>query len=365
MKILYNDFSRQNLQINEAFKNQVDIVAHLKTNHEMESYIGGFEAQYANYCKVKHVIGTNSGTSALQLALFAAGIRKGDEVILPANTYISTALAVSNLGGKPVFCDVNERDYNIDPSKIQEKISEKTRAIIPVHMYGHPARMDQISEIAVKHDLRVVEDAAHSQGAEYKGRKAGTLGDLGCFSFHASKNLGVLGNAGAITTDDPGLYGKIREFRHPDNNKMETITLGRTPWGLDPIHAALLKTKIAFLDKWNEEKRINADFYDKEIDNLIVIKPTSSDSVKHVYREYVLRLENRDGLRDFLSRHGIETAIHYPTPLHLTRTYSYLGYRTGDFPVSEKLNQKVLSIPLFIGIKRGEISEVAECINKF
>ncbi|RLI97146.1 MAG: erythromycin biosynthesis sensory transduction protein eryC1 [Candidatus Aenigmatarchaeota archaeon] len=364
MGIPYIDYSRQNTQMLGDIKTEIERVSSLVSNSDMEEYVSGFEETFAEYCGTKYAIGTNSGTSALQLSLIASGIRPGDEVIMPANTYISTALAVSNIGAKPVFCDVTENDFNIDASLIEGLISKRTKAIVPVHMYGHPADMDKISEIAEKHNIKVIEDASHSHGAEYKRNRTGSLGNIGCFSLHASKNLGSMGNGGIITTSDDDVSYSLNGLIHPDSNKEIIKLVGRTPWRMDPITAAVLKAKIGMLDKWNEQKRAVASEYGRLLDNPNITKPSQSNSVKHVYRDYVIRSRDRDNLVSFLMKNGVGTSIHYKLPLHLTGTYRYLGYSKGDFPVTEMLAAEILSLPSFIGMTSREIETVSKHVNE-
>jgi len=323
--------------------------------------VKSFEEEFAEYCGAKYGVGVASGSDALTLSMKAIGVGPGDEVITVPNTFISTADAISRNGGRPVFVDVNQT-YTMDASKVEEKITQKTKAIIPVHLYGHPADMDPINEIAEKHGLYVVEDACQAHGAEYKGKKVGSLGDIACFSFYPSKNLGALGDGGMVVTDDEELALKIRMLRNYGQREKHLHDLIGYNSRLDELQAAILRVKLRHLDEWNGMRRKNARAYNKLLSGVAVETPTESRFAKHVYHLYVIKSDNRDGLQKMLALNGISTGIHYPVPIHLQGAYSHLGYKKGDFAVSEGCANTILSLPMFPRLTKAEIRVV---INLF
>ena len=324
-----------------------------------------FEEEFAEYCQAKYCVAVNSGTSALHLALLAHGIGQGHEVITVPHTFIATAEAISYTGAIPVFVDVNQETYNMDASKIESRVTDKTKAILPVHIYGQPADMDPILEIAEKHNLVVIEDACQAHGAEYKGRKAGCIGNAGCFSFYPSKNLGAYGEGGAVTTDEEAIYEKIRTLRnHGESEKYFHQSIGYN-YRMDAFQGAVLRVKLRHLDEWIEARRNNARLYNQLLKETEIITPTEPDFAKSVYHLYVVRVKNRDALRKCLGESEIGTGLHYPLPIHLQESYHFLGYKKGDFPVSEKISKEILSLPMYPELSDGQIRQVISAINSF
>ena len=333
----------------ELIKDEID-TAVLNTIRSGQ-YIQGkevreLEGEIANYLECKHAIGCASGTDALQIALMALNVGPGDEVITTAFTFVATAETIALLGAKPVYVDIRDTDYNIDPSKIEAAITEKTKAIIPVHLYGHPAPMDEIMAIANKHNIPVIEDTAQAIGAEYNGTKAGNIGAFGCISFFPSKNLGCYGDGGMITTNDDALAAKTRMIaNHGSSERYYHSEIGVNS-RLDTIQAAILLVKFKYLDKWNKSRRNAAKMYSEFLKDIPVTTPEELNGNYHVFHQYTIRGENRDALSDHLKSKNIPHAIYYPVPLHLQEAYRYLGYTKGDLPVTERLTGEVLSLPM-------------------
>ena len=325
-----------------------------------------FEKEYADYCGVRYCVGVGNGLDALMLILRAMDIGIGDEVIIPSNTYIATALAVSYVGAKPVFVEPDIDTFNINPDLIEEKITEKTKAIIAVHLQGRPADMDVISAIAKAHDLKVIEDAAQAHGARYNGRMVGSLGDAAGFSFYPGKNLGALGDGGCVTTNNKEIADKVRALgNYGSDYKYHHIYKGVNS-RLDEMQAAFLSVKLKHLDKWNEERRRIAARYLSEIHNPIILLPKVSDEeFEHVYHVFVIRCSKRDDLEAYLKGNGIGTLKHYPIPMHLQDAYSDLGLKEGDLPITEEISKTVLSIPMYYGMTEEQISYVIDLINSF
>ncbi len=322
-----------------------------------------FETAFAAYCQTEFAVGVGSGTDALYLALVACGVTAGDEVITSPNTFIATAEAISMCGAKPVFVDVDPKTYNIDPSKIEAAVTPRTTAIIPVHLYGQPADMDPIMALARRHGLKVIEDACQAHGAVYRGRRVGSIGDAGCFSFYPSKNLGCLGDGGIVVTDDTVIAESIRLLRnHGESGKHRHLVPGRCS-RLHGLQAAVLRVKLKYLDSWNQERREQADTYAR------LLEPYAPEAIPaprgpgdHVYHLYVIRTAQREALRTRLAAADIGVGIHYPIPIHLQPAYQGLGNGTGDFPIAETLAQEILSLPLFPGLSENEISAVASAV---
>ena len=325
-----------------------------------------FEEEFASYCNSKHCVGVATGLDAITLILRALDIGEGDEVIVPSNTFIATALGVSYAGAKPVFAEPLIDTFNIDVSKIEEKITAKTRAIIAVHLQGRPADMDPINEIAKRHGLKVIEDAAQAHGALYKGRKVGSLADAAAFSFYPGKNLGALGDGGCVVTNDDDIAQKVRELgNYGSDYKYHHIYKGVNS-RLDELQAAFLRVKLPMLDKWNAYRREVAKKYEAKIHNdLIKLPPVSDDVFTHIYHVYVIRCDRRDELEKYLNDAGIGTVKHYPVPMHLQLAYADLNIAEGELPLAEEISRSVLSIPMYYGISDEEIDYVAEKINSF
>lgn len=321
--------------------------------------VARFEEEFARYCGTRYAVGISSGTAALHLALLACGVGPGDEVITAANTYIATIFAISYVGARPVLVDIDPESYTLDVNQVERAITPRTRAIIPVHLYGQCAEMDPILELARIHDLRVIEDAAQAHGAEYKGRRAGSLGDLGCFSFYPSKNLGACGDGGAVVTNDEEFYRKLRVYRYMGQPKKHLHIVIGYQERLDELQAAILRVKLRYLDRWNEQRRRWAALYDRLLADAEVVCPKEQPYGRHVYHLYVIRVKGRDAVRASLAEAGIETQIHYPTPAHLQPAYAGLGYAKGSFPITERYSEEILSLPLYPELREEEVTEVA------
>ncbi|MBQ7882737.1 MAG: DegT/DnrJ/EryC1/StrS family aminotransferase [Phascolarctobacterium sp.] len=325
-----------------------------------------FEEEFAAYCDAKYCIGVATGLDALWLVLKAMGIGKRDEVIVPSNTYIATALAVSFVGAKPVFVEPTIETYNIDVTKIEEKINENTKAIIAVHLQGRAADMDAVNAIAQKYNLKVIEDAAQAHGTRYKGRKVGTLGDAAGFSFYPGKNLGALGDGGCVVTNDKELADKVRALgNYGSDYKYHHIYQG-TNSRLDEMQAAFLRVKLPHLDKWNADRKRIAEKYLQGITNPLIKLPlASTDEYEHIYHVFVIRCDRRDELERYLNESGIGTVKQYPIPMHLQEAYKELGLEQGDLPIAEEISNTVLSIPMYYGMTDEEVEYVIEALNRF
>lgn len=346
-------------EINAAIQQVISSSSFILGENVME-----FEKKFARFCSTKYCVGVSSGTDSLYLALRALDVGHGDEVITACNTFIATALAISKCGAKPVLIDCCKTDYNIDPAKIEEAITDKTKAIIPVHMYGQPADMSSILKISNKYGIEVVEDASQAHGAKYKKRKAGGIANIGCFSFYPSKNLGAYGDAGAITTNNYGIYEKIKLLRDYGQEKKYSHIIKGTNSRLDSLQAAILNVKLKHLDKWNAQRRRNAKLYERFLEAAAWITiPIERDDVEHVYCLYVIMTKLRDKLLTELKSKNIAAGIHYPIPIHLQQAYTDLGYKNGSFPVAEKCADQILSLPMFPELTEKEIRYVAEAIK--
>ncbi len=328
--------------------------------------VESFENLFARFCQVGHAVGVDSGTGALWMALLAVGVKPGDEVITSPSTFIATAEAISFCGAKPVFVDVDQDTFNIDPKLIEKAITSKTKVILPVHLYGQMTDMEPIVEIARAHNLAVVEDACQAHGAEYKGLRAGTIGDAGCFSFYPGKNLGAYGEAGAVTTNNSELAATIKIFRdHGQKQKYYHSVIG---WNsrMDGLQGAVLTVKMKYLEKWTEARIRNAALYDellRGIDGLVV--PLKDKHARHVYHIYAIRVVERDKLLHALAKQGISCGIHYPVPVHLQGAYKQLGYSQGDFPTAESAADTVLSLPMFPELTREQVYYTVEAVKDF
>lgn len=362
-------------------------------NYIMGREVIEFEKEFAEYIGVKHAISVGNGTDALVLALMACGIGKGDEVITTPFTFFSTAESISLVGATPVFVDVEKETYNIDPLKIEEKITEKTKAIMPVHIFGQSAKMDEIMAIAKKHDLKVIEDAAQAVGSEYKGKKTGAIGDVGCFSFFPTKNLGCAGDGGMITTSDDNIATIARALRtHGSgengqkaynllNNVSEEIKTSEghddTVYNplkyynyligfntrLDALQAAILRVKLPNIDNWNEKRRENAKVYDEKLIDTGLTLPFSIPESKSIYNMYVMQSENREEMINKLKEKGISTGVYYPVPIHLQKAYEKLGYKEGDMVVAEYLSHRTFAIPIFPELSMEQKEYIVEMIK--
>ena len=347
-----------------------DIDAAMKRVVESGMFVLGpevsrFEKAFADYVGANEGVCVNSGTAALQLGLMAIGLEPGDEVIVPANTFIATAEAVIWAGGRPVLVDVREDDFNMDPEALEAAVTPRTRGVIPVDLYGQPARLDEIQAIAHRHGLFILEDACQAHGARYKGRTAGSFGRAAAFSFYPGKNLGAYGEGGALVTDDPAVAEKARMLRdHGQSRKYEHALMGHN-YRLEGLQGAVLNVKLPHLDGWNDARRRVAGWYREALAGLDVKLPVEKPDVRHVYHLFVIRVPRRESFQAFLKDRGIDTLIHYPIPLHLQPALSSLGYRRGAFPVTERLAGEIVSLPIFPELRQEQVQQVARTIGEF
>ena len=325
-----------------------------------------FEMEYAAFNKVKHVVGVSNGLDALHIALRTLGIGSGDEVIVPSNTYIATLLAVSYVGAKPALVEPSMQSYNIDPARIEASINSRTKAILPVHLYGHCCEMEEIMNIANKHQLFVVEDNAQAHGACYKGKPAGSFGNINGVSFYPGKNLGALGDAGAVTTDDGSLAEKARMLRNYGSQKKYYNEVIGFNMRLDECQAGFLSVKLKYIQEWNAQRKRIAATYDKLLFGIgDLILPKVSKDASHVYHQYVIRTKSRDQLQEYLTKKEIGTLIHYPVPPHLQQAYKSLNHKKGDFPIAEEIANTCLSLPVWPGLSEEHQEEIASQIRQF
>lgn len=327
--------------------------------------VEAFEKEFAAYVGRKYCVGINSGLDALTLSIHALGIGAGDEVLVPANTYIATVLAITKNGATPVFIEPDEY-YGIAADKLENAITKHTKAVMPVHLYGQSCDMDKIMDVADRYNLKVIEDCAQSHGAKYKGTMTGAFGNAGCFSFYPTKNLGAFGDAGAIVTDDEELYKKLKMLRNYGSEKKYHNQIEGVNSRLDEMQAALLRVKLSHIEKLNAERVVIAGRYNDEIKNPAIQLPIMrAMENNHVYHQYVIRTKERDKLQKYLADNGIKTVIHYPIPPHLAECYGYLGYKKGDFPIAEQYAEEVLSLPMFNGIADKEIRYLIRVVNAY
>lgn len=328
--------------------------------------VEAFEQDFSAMHDSKFGVAVNSGTAALHVALWALGIKAGDEVILPVNTYIATAEAVSLCGATPVFVDHNEY-FNIDASKIEEVITERTKMVIAVHLYGQPACLDRISDICKSHDIILLEDCAQSHLAEYKGKKTGSFGAAGCFSFYPGKNLGACGEAGAVVTSDESLAATMQQIKqHGVSNDKYLHNIAGHNYRMEELQAAALRVKLNHIAKWTDLRRQHAGTYCEMLADMDSIElPLEMDGAKHVYHLFVIKTDNRDALLKHLNSNGIGAGLHYPTPLHMQPAYASLGYKEGDFPVAEKSAKQILSLPMFPELENDQIARICDLIRNF
>jgi len=321
--------------------------------------VAGLEEQFAAYCDVEYAIGVNSGTSALHLALLAAGIGAGDEVITVPFTFYATAAAIGYVGAVPVYVDIDPGTFNIDVTRIEAAITVRTRAILAVHLYGQPADMDPILEIAARHKLLVIEDVAQAHGAEYKGRRTGGIGDIGCFSFYPTKNLGAAGEGGMVTTNNSEYARTIAMLRNWGEEQRYYPVLKGYNYRLPAIQAAILRVKLLRLDRWIDTRRALATEYDRLLEDANVVLPRALPEVRHVYCLYTIQVDERAKLQKELEDSGIQTAVHYPLPIHLMPAYADARYKAGDFPLAEACAGRVLSLPLYPQMTKYQVERVA------
>lgn len=325
--------------------------------------VTAFEERFAAYCGVGHCRAVNSGTSALHLALLAAGIGPGDEVITVSMTFVATTAAIIYSGARPVFVDVDPVNWTMDPSLVEAAITPRTKAILPVHLHGLMADMDPIMEIARRHGLVVIEDAAQAHGAEYKGRRAGSIGDLGCFSFYPGKNLGAFGEGGAVTTAQPELAQRISLLRDWGQETKYNHVLAGYNYRMDGVQGAVLNVKMDYIEEWTEARRFVAAHYDRLLASSPLVRPMPPEHCRHVYHVYAIHHPHRDATLKALHAAGIGAGIHYPVPVHLQKAYAGLGYKVGDLPVTEHLAGKFLSLPIYPELDPSQAAEVVRELN--
>jgi dTDP-4-amino-4,6-dideoxygalactose transaminase len=365
MKVPFLDLKAQYLtikdEIGEALQKVLDTTAFAGG-----PFVAEFEKSFAPYCQADQAVGVGNGTDALWVALIGLGIKSGDEVITAVNTFIATAEAISYCGAKPVFVDVETDTFNLDPAQIEAAITPKTKAIIPVHLYGQMANMQPILDIAKKHGLFVIEDASQAHGAEYNGKRAGSLGDAGCFSFYPGKNLGAYGEAGAVVSNNTKAVEIMRMFR--DHGQKQKYYHGMVGWNarMDGFQGAVLSVKLKHLPAWTEARRVHAKKYNELLANVSGVTLAKEQSwAKHVYHIYPIFVEKRDELMAYLGEKGIASGIHYPIPLHLQEAYQELGYKAGQFPIAEHLAARQVSLPMFAELTDEQIEYVVSEIKQF
>jgi dTDP-4-amino-4,6-dideoxygalactose transaminase len=327
--------------------------------------VAAFEREFAAYCQTEHGVGVNTGTSALHLALLAAGVRPGDEVITVPFTFVATVAAIHYTGARPVFVDIDPRSFTMDTTALEAAITDRTKAILPVHLYGHPADMDPILAIARKHKLIVIEDAAQAHGAEYKGRRTGSLGDMGCFSFYPGKNLGAYGEGGMVVTANADYARTIRMLRDWGAEQKYQHVLKGYNFRLEGIQGAVLRVKLRRLEAWTEARRSAAGRYDRLLAGSGVATPMAMPYARHVYHIYAIRVRQRQTWQQVLLEQGIQTGIHYPIPVHMLPAYTDLGYAPGQFPHAERAANEVLSLPMFPELTLAQSETVSSAVRRF
>jgi len=365
MKVKFINLTFQTNKIREDVSKKFNDIIN-NSSFVSGKFIEEFEKKFAEYTRVKHCIAVNNGTSALYLSLIANDVGHGDEVVIPVNTFIATAEAISLSGAKPVFVDIDENTYLINPQLIEQNITKKTKAIIPVHLYGQCANIDLIKKIANKHKLKIIEDACQAHGSEHRGKKAGSLGDCAAFSFYPGKNLGAWGEGGAITTSDNKLATRLRLLRnHGSRIKYSHEIIGGN-FRLDEFQGAVLSSKFKYLDLWNSERTEIARKYVQKlsgIDSLFL--PQIRSYNKTNWHLFVIRTKKRNILLKYLNEMGINAMVHYPTPLHLTKAYEFLGLKRGDFPIAESVVNEIISLPIYPELKMSQINYIASCIVNY
>ena len=358
------DLKAQYHSIREEVRAEVDTVFE-STQFILGDRVTEFERDFAKYLGVKHAIGVGSGLDALRLALEAAGVGSGDEVIIPANTFIATALAISGTGAKPVLVDCKEDTYQIDPALIEAAITPQTKVIMPVHLYGQSADMSAIMEIAHSHQIEVIEDAAQAHGTRFMDQPCGSYGLAGCFSFYPGKNLGAYGDGGAVVTNSDEFAKKLNSLRNYGQKQKYVHVEKGTNSRLDTVQAAILNIKLRHLDDWNEARRNHAAMYSDSLAGQDLIVPAIDPRSTHIFHLYVVRTAHREELQKHLASRGIQTGIHYPIPIHLQEAYADLGFKKGAFPVTEKLADEILSLPMYAELSQQQIEFVLEAVASF
>ena len=360
MQVPFVDLQAQHAPLSEAIERTLrELIA--RCDFVMGAAVEHFESEYAAYVGTRHAIGVGTGLSAIELALRAFGVGPGDEVITPANTFIATVLAIMAVGAKPVFADMDAATYGIDARAIGAAVTSRTKAIVPVHLYGQPVDLDAVVAVARRHNLVLIEDAAQAHGARYKGRRAGGFGHAAAFSFYPSKNLGALGDGGMITTSDDRAADKLRLLRNYGQRVKYHHAIAGTNSRLDTLQAAVLSIKLPHLDGWNAARRAHADAYTARL-GAHVTTPVAAADVEHIYHLYVIQTPEREALEQRLEARQIHTGIHYPVPAHLQEACVSLGYKAGDFPVTEAAAGRILSLPMFAELTDAQIDYVAEVV---
>lgn len=364
MHIKFVDLSRQNRILKKELMSVIEGVVD-QASFIMGKYLEDFEKSFARFCNKKYAVGVNSGTDALKLGLLAYGVKPGDEVITVANGYFSDAMVISEIGATPVFVDIDPDLYTMDANELKKAITKKTKAMIPVHMYGQSVDMDAVLKIAKEYNLVVLEDACQAHGAQYKG-KVLPYGETGAFSFYPSKNLGCFGDGGAIVTDNYSVYEKVMYLRNDGSHRKYIHEVFGFKSRLDALQAAILSVKLPYLEKWNRKRRQAAKRYTELLKKISQVKtPVEKEYGLHVYHLYVIETKKRDLLRIYLSDRGVESEIHYPVPIHLQKPYREKGYNKEDFPIAEEKSNKILSLPMFPELKDEEILYVCKTIKDF
>ena len=362
MMVPYNDLKTQY----HAIKPEIDAAIQRvleSTQFALGDEVVAFERQFAAYCGAREAVGVNSGTSALHLALLACGVGPGDEVVTVPFTFVATAAAIGYCGARPVFVDIDPETFTMDPARLETAITPRTKAIVPVHLYGQAAEMDQILEIGRRRGLRVIEDAAQAHGAEYRGRRCGSMGDMAAFSFYPGKNLGAYGEGGAVTTNDSELANTIRLLRAWGEQRRYEHLVKAFNYRMDGIQGAILAVKLRHLERWTEARRGRAALYGRLLQGMTVATPVARAWNRHVYHVYAIRTADRDQVQRTLQARGIQSGIHYPIPIHLQPAYRDLEYREGDFPHAEAAAREVLSLPIFPEMTDAQVETVAEALQ--
>jgi dTDP-4-amino-4,6-dideoxygalactose transaminase len=361
MSVPFVDLKQQYLGIKDEILAAVAGVFE-STQFVLGKEVAAFEEEFASYSGARYGVAVNSGTSALHLALLSAGVGPGAEVITVPFTFVATAAAIGYTGAKPVFVDVDPETYCMDPAKIELAITPRTKAILPVHLYGQSADMDAISAVARRHGLPVIEDAAQAHGAEYRGRRCGSIGEMGCFSFYPGKNLGAYGEGGMVTTNNPELARQVRILRDWGAEKKYHHTMKGFNYRMEGVQGAILRVKLRYLEQWTEARRANAELYSLALADSGLQLPKQAPGNRHVYHVYGVMTPQRRELMEALGAQGVQTGIHYPIPVHLQPTYADLNYQAGDFPVSERLASEELSLPMFPELTESQIEAVSNAI---
>jgi len=365
MKVSFIDLLAQDAELKNDLALAIENVTD-SAQFSSGSFVSNFEESFADFCDSRYCVGVNSGTSALHLSLIAHGIGPGDEVITVPNSFISTAWAISYVGATPKFVDIKPDTFLIDAKNIEKCITKDTKAIIPVHLYGQPADMNEINSIAKNYHLKVIEDGAQSHAAKYRNKKIGSLGNSVCFSFYPGKNLGAYGEAGAITTNELSIYNKLIALRnHGQSEKYKHDILGFN-YRMDGIQGAVLKVKLKSLDKWTSRRNEICKYYDEAFSDIEQLQSIKIKSYNYSSRHlYLLHFQRRDELINYLNENNVQTGIHYPIPIHLQKAYSFLNHKIGDFPVAERNASTCLSLPLYYGLKDDEVLYVIDLIKKY